>query len=202
MILPYSRGRHRKFALTVTALSHVPYLDTSLEVFFITCFFSKVHLLSNVCFASFLSDLLVSCRAVLATRIQPRVSLDVFELIVAVLRAGAMVWQWVENLPKTFPGTCMLGEWATALVPVWQVLGAVWGCVCGRGVKRVGTVKGDSICRLSEGDVVVVGCLGEAGVKYIFKIRSRIFFCGNRGLFFGGDAGLFCGIMGEVPAAR
>ena len=32
-------------------------------------------------------------------------------------------------------------------------------------MKRVGTVNGASSCRLSEGDVVVVGWLGEAGVK-------------------------------------
>jgi len=32
MALPYSRGRHGKFALTVTGPSHVPYLDTYLEV--------------------------------------------------------------------------------------------------------------------------------------------------------------------------
>ena len=33
MELPYSRGRHAQLAIIVTGLSHVPFFDTSQEVF-------------------------------------------------------------------------------------------------------------------------------------------------------------------------
>ena len=58
IVLPYSRGRHGKFALTVTGPGHVPILTRPRSLFLFTCL-SKVDLPSiHVCRAFSFSDLL------------------------------------------------------------------------------------------------------------------------------------------------
>jgi len=92
MVFPYSRGRHGKFAFTVIGPSHVPILTRPLEVFFYS-------LASSVKFISFqhmyavhspFLTVVPSCLAVLATRIQPRISPGMSPCLPAVLQRARL----------------------------------------------------------------------------------------------------------------
>jgi len=64
-----------KLAFNVIGLCHVPQFDRYLQVFLFNCLFAINHLLSIMYAVYSSSDLLASCLAVLATRIQRRFSL-------------------------------------------------------------------------------------------------------------------------------